>query len=551
MTTRFQTRTFLLCFIPFAVLLTGSFWAIQGFVESNVREGLRASLRDNQAALAGMRARSDLENSRFVKVAGENASLKAGIQLVLSHPHNPQARTTLEDQLRELGEHMGFDFFLVSGPNGAPLAGVVRQSLGKEPGQLAPFDTTHLEGMKAGLVMLDRRPVEIASVSIDQADENLGSLSIGEFFSFSGLASPAALLHNGTVLAADVPGISAERLAASFAGCDPASECDLRINDSSWLSAPLQAWNGGYLLRSLVSVDAAMAPIQARLHHLFVTLALICTLIVFLSSLLSARSIVGPIAAMVSHLRKAASTGVLARFDGTPSPIQEVRELSQIYNDAAAAVSAYGEKLQGAYLEFVGSLASALDARDPYTSGHSHRVSQLSCAVATAMKLPAAEIERVRIGALLHDIGKIGIADRVLQKAGRLTDEEWTLIKQHPVIGRRILEGVNGFAPYLAAVELHHENWDGTGYPLRQSGDLTPIEARIIHVADAFDAMTTDRSYRSAMSHERALSIIRGNAGSQFDPRIAAVFLNLAPEILEGAGSQACCGDELALAVGD
>jgi HD-GYP domain-containing protein (c-di-GMP phosphodiesterase class II) len=143
------------------------------------------------------------------------------------------------------------------------------------------------------------------------------------------------------------------------------------------------------------------------------------------------------------------------------------------------------------------------------------------------------DLERIRIGALLHDIGKIGVADAVLQKPGKLTDEEFALVKQHPVIGRRILEGVQGFAPYLGAVELHHENWDGTGYPKGQSAYETPIDARIIHVADAYDAMTTNRSYRRGMTHERAISILIENAGIQFDPAIVESFVKLPRAILE------------------
>jgi len=136
-------------------------------------------------------------------------------------------------------------------------------------------------------------------------------------------------------------------------------------------------------------------------------------------------------------------------------------------------------------------------------------------------------------------VGKIGIADSVLQKPGRLTDEEFAIVKQHPVIGRRILEGVQGFAPYLAAVELHHENWDGTGYPKGQAGEETPIEARVIHVSDAYDAMTTDRSYRRGMSHEKAISILIQYAGIQFDPHIVETFVNLPREVLtEHAAAQ-------------
>jgi len=549
-TTRFRTRAFLICFIPFAALLAGSFWMVQRFVQSTVRDGLRTSLRENQAAIASMHARGDLQNSRFLSVVGENATLKAGIELLLSDPGIRAAHLTVEDQLRELGEHMGFDFLLVSAPDGTPLVGVIRQTDAAHQSQLVPFDTSRLDHIRSGLLILGGHTVEVASVAVDQDNGNLGSLAVGQFFSFSGLSSPAVLLHNGNVIASNLPEVSLDQLSASFAGCAERAECDLRLQTANWISAPLQSWNGGYLLRSLANVDAATAPIQSRLRRLFFSLVVICFAIVFLASIQSARSIVEPISAVVSHLQKAASTGVLASFEGRPSPILEIRELAEIYNNAAASVRASGEKLQDAYLQFVGSLASALDARDRYTAGHSHRVSQLSCAVASAMSLTPGDIERIRIGALLHDIGKIGIADRVLQKPGRLTDEEWNIIKQHPVIGRRILEGVHGFAPYLSAVELHHENWDGSGYPLGQAGNETPVDARIIHVADAYDAMTTDRSYRSAMSHERALYILCENAGRQFDARIVAVFLSLPAEVFAQRKSELNSDEEeLELAV--
>jgi HD-GYP domain-containing protein (c-di-GMP phosphodiesterase class II) len=152
--------------------------------------------------------------------------------------------------------------------------------------------------------------------------------------------------------------------------------------------------------------------------------------------------------------------------------------------------------------------------------------------LAAALQLEFGDVERVRIGALLHDIGKIGIADTVLQKPGRLTDEEFAIVKLHPVIGRKILEGVQGFADYLSAVEFHHENWDGTGYPKGLSGEAIPIDARIIHVADAYDAMTTDRSYRPGMAHERAVSILIENAGTQFDIQVVEAFVTLPGELV-------------------
>ena len=266
------------------------------------------------------------------------------------------------------------------------------------------------------------------------------------------------------------------------------------------------------------------------LSRVFLTAAVSLVVITFLCSVFSSRSIVRPITAMISHLRNSDRSGLLPEFRGAASSIREIRDLTSSFNHAAGAVREGRRRLQDAYVEFVGSLASALDARDRYTAGHSRRVSELACATAKAMGVTEEELEDIRIGALLHDIGKIGISDTVLQKAGRLTDEEFALIKQHPEIGRRILEGVQGFAPYLGAVELHHENWDGTGYPRGQAGEATPLAARIIHVSDAYDAMTTHRPYRRGMSHTEAIAILREYAGRHFDPRIVDVFTGVCAE---------------------
>ncbi len=230
----------------------------------------------------------------------------------------------------------------------------------------------------------------------------------------------------------------------------------------------------------------------------------------------------------MSHLKASQSTGVLTQFRGAPTTVHEIRDLIETYGRAALSVRESQASLQQAYMEFVGSLASALDARDPYTAGHSARVSHYATVVARAMHLDAAELHTIEMGGLLHDIGKIGISDSVLQKPGKLTSEEFALIQEHPTIGRRILEGVNGFQPYLPIVQLHPENWDGRGYPKGQSGSETPLAARIVHVVDAYDAMTSDRSYRGGMGHAEAIRRLEQAAGTQFDPQIVALFTALA-----------------------
>jgi HD-GYP domain-containing protein (c-di-GMP phosphodiesterase class II) len=522
---RFGTRAFLLCFVPFAVLLTGSFWAIQKLVKSTVRDGLRTSLRENHVSTARLRARSDLQNSRFLKVAGENASLKAGLELLASYPANIEARQTVEDQLRELCQQMGFDFLMVSDSHGTPLAGVIR-----EDDQLTPFKPPPAGAPTRGLMMRGDKVYQVASVPIDQGDENIGELSVGERFNFSGFNTPAVLMRNGRVLQSSIPDIASPEAEAALKGCRGQGECDVRLGGADYVSLPMEtsSLGDGYLLRSLQNVDSASGPVQSVLNRVFLIAAIGMVLTALMCSVFSSRSMVKPITAMISHMRKSENTGLLPEFHEQLSSIREIRDLTSSFNHAAGAIREARESLQRAYVESVGSLASALDARDCYTAGHSRRVSELSCATAAALGATANELDTIRTGALLHDIGKIGISDTVLQKPGKLTREEFEMIRQHPEIGRRILEGVQGFAPYLDVVELHHENWDGTGYPHGQSGETTPLAARIIHVADAYDAMTTDRPYRRGMSRARAISILREYAGTQFDPKVVEVFANVA-----------------------
>ncbi|HSP69254.1 MAG TPA: HD domain-containing phosphohydrolase, partial [Bryobacteraceae bacterium] len=275
------------------------------------------------------------------------------------------------------------------------------------------------------------------------------------------------------------------------------------------------------------SLDASAAPVQAALRGVFLSAGLTALLGAFAIAAFSSKSIVRPLAAVVARLRESETTGVLPEFFASRSGVREIRELTDSFNHAAGSIQEGRDRLVRAYVEFVSSLASALDARDPYTAGHSLRVSEYSCAIARSMNVPEEEFEIIRVGALLHDIGKIGISDVVLQKPGKLTPEEETLIRQHPVIGRKILECVQGFDAYLQVVELHHENWSGGGYPRGLKGEETPRTARIVKVADTYDAMTSDRPYRRGMQHEDAIRILEECAGAQLDPAAVQAFVAL------------------------
>lgn len=205
----------------------------------------------------------------------------------------------------------------------------------------------------------------------------------------------------------------------------------------------------------------------------------------------------------------------------------------QLIEAAAGYVGAFIDNA-GLYAEqqalFVGTidaLTSAIDAKDPYTCGHSQRVAHLSAKLALASGFTPEQAERVRIAGLVHDVGKIGVPESVLTKAGRLTDDEFVAIKKHPEIGHRILRDIPLLEDVLPGVLHHHERWDGNGYPHRIKGyEIAPM-ARMIALADTFDAMSSNRSYRSAMAREQVLAEIEKCSGSQFDPDLATLFLSL------------------------
>jgi HD-GYP domain-containing protein (c-di-GMP phosphodiesterase class II) len=546
---RFSTRAFLATFVPFALLLGVSFWVVRSAVTSAVLDSLRGSVRDNQKALTREQARNEVRNRSMLRGVADNPSLKAGLQL-LSAESSDQARATVQDQLSEICDTLNFDFMMVSGPEREPLAAVVR-----EAGGFVPVSTIRIQPPAEGFFSADERLYEVTSIPVLEANSQVATLTVGGRFDISRFGAPAVLLHNGAVIAAGMRDLAPADVEAALKDCHDAGDCEVRIHDQSYLSSPLQLTagdaGGGYSLRSLQNVDAAGAPVKAVLRQVFLVTSFTVLAAALGISALSSRSIARPLGLVVKQLRQSTATGDLPEFPETNSGALEIHDLMGGFNQAAKSVREGREHLTRAYVEFVGSLAQALDARDSYTAGHSRRVSEYSCAIAKAMGLPETEIETIRVGALLHDLGKIGISDVVLQKPGRLTAEETALIQQHPVIGRRILENVHGLEPYLGIVELHHENWDGTGYPRGLKRDETPLYARIVKVADAYDAMTSDRPYRRGMNYVEAIAVLKRACGTEMDAVVVEAFASLGDTgkqqvVLEGTQSL----QNLSLAVG-
>lgn len=183
------------------------------------------------------------------------------------------------------------------------------------------------------------------------------------------------------------------------------------------------------------------------------------------------------------------------------------------------------KQLQVTYVSTLKTLISVIEAKDPYTRGHTERVAAYAVAIATKMHLPEPLRRRITFGALLHDIGKLGVVENILHKEGELDPDEWELLKSHPQIGARIVEKMEFLTGTSEIVKSHHESWDGSGYPDGLEGGEIPLGARIIAVADSFDAMTTDRSYRRALSVDEAVERLKSGAGTQFDPTIVRLFV--------------------------
>jgi HD-GYP domain-containing protein (c-di-GMP phosphodiesterase class II) len=192
---------------------------------------------------------------------------------------------------------------------------------------------------------------------------------------------------------------------------------------------------------------------------------------------------------------------------------QRAEELSRAY-----------DALEGAYRTTLKALTAALETRDHETHGHSERVVNFSLRLGREMGLDEEQMRSLEFGSLLHDIGKIGVPDAILRKPARLTEEEWLKMRQHPLHGGAILKGIEFLEGAARVVAQHHEKWDGSGYPLGLRGEGIDLNARIFAVADAFDAITSDRVYRKGRSYDEALSELEAHAGRQFDPRVVEAF---------------------------
>src|SRR3989442_1321056 len=367
---------------------------------------------------------------------------------------------------------------------------------------------TNTAGIDAGVVLLGQSLAEIA-----QAITGSSSVAVG-FYDLSGTSLASSL--------AGSPSLSSEvrREVTPDAPVRVATQWDSRpyrllVND--WTMRGVQL---GYLGAGVPADDlsGSLNAIRFVLVALFGAIALGTILI----GLVLADRITRPIDQLVASMQVVSAGDYSRRVQGE-SP-DENGYLARTFHGMTPALQAEIRARDEAYFRNLEKLARAIDARDPYTFEHSARVAAISLELAEGLHLSEADLVVLRRAGLLHDVGKIGVSDKILSKPGPLNDEEWDAIRRHPVIGFDMLKDVPFLQPSLDPIRHHHERWDGEGYPDGLKGASISQLARVVTLADAFDAMTSDRPYRKGFSFEFAARTIMSEAGRQFDPAVVEAF---------------------------
>jgi putative nucleotidyltransferase with HDIG domain len=481
-------------------ILAAVFVVLTLAVRATVRGTVADRLNTGQRILSALEQRRGRELQEQVATLAENPTLKAAIDTYHSELRldesvpNRELLDTVEREVDKLVERIHPDVIAVTNPSGSIVA----------VGGRKRADWPR-EGPSRWL-------------SRDGPDE---------FVALSGAGT--VIVSRGTIIASTLPTAATRLLTPSFvATFADADTVDLA---GEQYAVKLLFKHGDAAVYALDSIDKSAAPLVSAALRATLLLALGSLVLAGVASVWLARTVARPIDTLSRSL------SAMTRSKDFGSPVQttgsslEVDTLTQTFNAMMASVIAAQADTRSAYVGAIRALALALDARDPYTAGHSERVSAISVAMGQRMSLPEEQLDVLRLGALLHDIGKIGISDQVLLKPGALTPEEFEQIKTHPVVGARILRTVPFLERHLAIVELHHERPDGKGYPHGLRGDEIPILARIVHVADAFDAITSARAYRPARGAAEGLQELWRHAGSQFDAEAVQALAGTIPTL--------------------
>ncbi len=340
------------------------------------------------------------------------------------------------------------------------------------------------------------------------------------------------LMHSSPTLNVDRPDFSSNRIVEEFKKAPVRltqsyeKNVDGEMVEMLGTVAPVASVDWGVVVekeqsRAFASVDKMILRTVQWTAFAIALAALLGTLF--------ATGISRPIRALVEKTQEIAGGNYQQRVEVKAR--NEIGDLGHNFNLMSEEIEKAIEQLKKAasenqllFINAVRMLAAAIDAKDPYTRGHSERVARYSIAIGKQLQLSALEMRNLRISALLHDVGKIGIDDRILRKPGALSDDEFEIMKSHPAKGAAIMSGVAQLIDIIPGMKYHHERWAGGGYPENLQGEMIPMQARIVAVADTFDAMTTNRPYQKAMDLSYVVEKIRELAGNRYDPRVVEAF---------------------------
>ena len=541
---RLVTRTLGVTFITVAVILSVVFTVLLVDARDRVRAAELEKLQVGERAYSRFETQRQREQAAALAAFGESSALKTALDTYSSETMRPapgsirdaELNTAVAREVERLATLTSTDIAAAMDP-----AGRVFASGGPAAALLAPGEVAKsLVGPMAssGVAVLTGGAFRYASTPLRLGDRTVGTLLVGTVLGNDYAHELARLSEAGIIITINdsvVAGTASDALTRAVVASIGELRSTMNLNGEEYAIRPLLA-AGVARIYMLASIDAAARAATRNALVALGTIALWAFVLAAFASLWLARTLTDPINRVSRTIATMTGTRDFSRTLEPTGTSRELDVLAASFNELMGGLTAAETETRAAYLGTIRALAAALDARDPYTAGHSERVSQMSVIIARQLHLPESEVAIIRLGALLHDIGKIGLADEILQKPTPLTPEEFEQIKRHPALGARILRQVSFLEPHLPIVELHHERPDGHGYPFGLRGDEIPLAARIVHVADAYDAMTSARAYRPARPLGAAVAELRLYSGTQFDPECVKAFteaIKAAPYLVE------------------
>ena len=512
-------------FSTVVLILAAVFLVVTVIVRGRVRDSVSARLAGEQTMLVTLEGRRSTEMRAEAETLAESPTLKAAMDTYQAEisaadaEHRRELLSTVQRLIDELAGRIKPDIIAVATENGTVVAAGGRRR-GDWPRAFSggSIPSSEFVALPNGVFRLATAPLTVGTAVVGYLQ--LGSALDAEYAAqLTNLSSAGTIITaRDVVVAGTLPAGAQAALTPSVLAELPGAETvDLRGEQYAVRKLVQQ---GDVSVFALESIDASARPILADTLGALALIALAALGLAGLASMALARTVARPIDTLTRSLTQLAGSGDFSAPIAKSGSSLEVDTLTGTFNQLMTTLTAAETETRSTYVGAIRALALALDARDPYTAGHSERVSAIATAVGQHLGIGGEELDVLRLGALLHDIGKIGISDAVLRKAGPLTAEEYEQIKEHPTTGSRILRSVAFLAPHLPIVELHHERPDGKGYPHGLMADEIPVLARIVHVVDAFDAMTSARAYRPAMGAAEALQELWRCAGTQFDAEV-------------------------------